>query len=81
MSNTTKTDKSPLFRVADHEQTPQAEFSHPLNPESAIRGISLSDATGLQRVGVHLIRIAPGKESFVYHKHHGEEEFIYILSG
>ena len=25
--------------------------------------------------------VAPGKESFVYHAHHGEEEFLYIVSG
>ena len=28
-----------------------------------------------------LVRISPGKESFVFHAHNGEEEFIYILSG
>ncbi len=27
------------------------------------------------------VRIPPGKESFVYHLHHREEEWIYILSG
>ena len=28
-----------------------------------------------------LVRIPPGKESFVYHAHHREEEWIYILTG
>src|SRR5262249_34075901 len=36
---------------------------------------------GLSRVGVNLLRIPPGKESFIFHSHRGEEEFIYILSG
>jgi uncharacterized cupin superfamily protein len=42
---------------------------------------SLGDAVGLERLGVHLMRVPPGKESFVYHVHHTEEEFVYILSG
>jgi uncharacterized cupin superfamily protein len=36
---------------------------------------------GLQRIGFHMGRIPPEKESFVYHFHHHEEEFVYILSG
>jgi uncharacterized cupin superfamily protein len=35
----------------------------------------------LKRTGVNLARVPPGKESFVYHSHHREEEWIYILSG
>ena len=42
---------------------------------------SLGDAAGLQRLGFHLLRVPPGKESFVYHSHYTEEEFIYILEG
>jgi uncharacterized cupin superfamily protein len=30
---------------------------------------------------VSLVRLAAGKESFAYHLHHREEEWIYILSG
>jgi uncharacterized cupin superfamily protein len=55
--------------------------SHPLNPNSLVRGVSLSEQVGLKRLGVHLLRIAPGKESFIYHTHNSEEEFLYILSG
>ena len=61
----------------------QAEgtFSHPWNPHSEITGSHLSQLGGLQRTGVSLARLAPGKESFAYHAHHREEEWIYILSG
>ena len=55
--------------------------AHPWNPKSQLRGTRLGTATGLSRTGVNLMRIAPGKESFVYHTHHYEEEWIYILSG
>lgn len=73
--------RSPLLRARDRAQIPESAFSHPLNDNSQIHGVSLGDATGLARIGVHLLRIPPGKESFIYHRHHGEEEFIYILSG
>ena len=55
--------------------------SHPWNPNSQISWVQLSRAAGLKRTGVSLARIAPGKESFVYHSHQFEEEWIYILSG
>jgi uncharacterized cupin superfamily protein len=73
--------KPALFRAADHERVKEQSQSHPLNPNSLIRGVSLSEQVGLQRLGVHLLRIAPGKESFIFHSHHSEEEFLYILSG
>ena len=56
-------------------------FSHPWNPSSEIRGVQLGRLGGLKRIGVSLARLAPGKESFVYHAHHTEEEWIYILAG
>lgn len=71
----------PLFRAEQINAIPDESFSHPLNPNSEIHGVSLSDHTGLQRIGLHLAWIPPGKESFIYHSHEGEEEFIYILSG
>jgi uncharacterized cupin superfamily protein len=36
---------------------------------------------GLERIGITIAKISPGKESFIYHSHQFEEEFIYILSG
>jgi len=70
-----------LSRAADRAKIAEESFSHPFNPNSQIFGRTLSDGTGLERIGVHLIRIPGGKESFVYHRHRTEEEFIYVLSG
>src|SRR6267142_2807777 len=70
-----------LLRKSDRESIPEETSQHPMNPNSEIHGWSLSDLCGLQRVGLHLIRIPPGKESFIFHKHHLEEEFLYVLSG
>lgn len=72
---------NPLLRAEEAKQIPEQTFSHPLNPNSEIRGIFLGEHTGLQRLGVYLVRMSPGKESFIYHSHQSEEEFIYILSG
>src|SRR5262249_43712630 len=46
-----------------------------------ITGVMLARSLGLKRVGVSIARLAPGKESFVPHAHHREEEWIYILNG
>jgi len=70
-----------LIRAAEIDGLPSFPFRHPLNPKSEIHMCSLSALAGLQRVGLHIGRVPPGKESFVYHFHHFEEEFVYILSG
>ncbi|HWO24119.1 MAG TPA: cupin domain-containing protein [Kofleriaceae bacterium] len=56
-------------------------FQHPWNPQSEMTGSLLSRAAGLERAPVNLLRIPPGKESFTYHAHLHEEEWIYVLSG
>ena len=69
----------PLVRVKDRPE--EGAVSHPLNPKSEMHYLSLGDAAGLERMGVHLIRLAPGKESCVYHTHTNEEEWLFILAG
>jgi uncharacterized cupin superfamily protein len=59
----------------------EARFSHPWNPNSLLIGAQLSRLLGLKRTGVSLARMPAGKESFVYHSHHCEEEWMYILAG
>lgn len=69
-----------LLRAADIAARSQT-FSHPWNPQSEVTGYQLGRSTGLERTGVSLARLAPGRESFVYHAHWTEEEWIYILQG
>ncbi len=69
-----------LLRADDIEARSQT-FSHPWNPNSEISGYQLGRATGLTRTGVNLARLPAGRESFVYHSHWTEEEWIYILTG
>jgi uncharacterized cupin superfamily protein len=54
---------------------------HPFNPASEMRILPLGDRTGLTRLGVHLMRIPPGKESFIPHNHAVQEEFVFVVSG
>jgi len=70
-----------LVRASEIASLPEFGFSHPLNPQSEIHMRSLGDLAGLQRLGLHVARVPPGKESFAYHFHHVQEEFVYVLSG
>jgi uncharacterized cupin superfamily protein len=77
----TETQKKSFVLRASEISEQAATFSHPWNPNSHIIGTRMSALVGLQRTGVGLAKIPPGKESFIYHAHHQEEEWIYILSG
>ncbi len=70
-----------LVRANDQASLKETPFSHPLNPRSEVHMRSLGDAVGLQRIGFHLFRVPPGRESFAYHAHYTEEEFFFVLSG
>ena len=74
-------EKYPHLLRAETIRSGEETFSHPWNEQSEIIGTHMSGLAGLSRTGVSLVRIPPGKESFAYHMHHREEEWIYILSG
>ena len=77
-------DKSPdsyLATAAQIRAEPEAPIAHPLNPKSEVYLRRLSAKVGLNREQVCLSRIPPGKESFIYHAHKSDEEWLYILSG
>lgn len=73
--------KSSLILRAEQIATSMQTFSHPWNPQSEISGTYLGRTVGLKRTGVNFAKLAPGKESFIYHSHYCEEEWMYILSG
>lgn len=75
-------DNEKKFIVRAEEAEEQASpFSHPWNSNSEVHATRLSSEVGLSRVGISRVRIPAGKESFAYHSHYREEEWIYILSG
>ena len=55
--------------------------THFLNPNAQRQNKSLGDATGLTGVGIHLIEVQPGLETTEFHRHHHEDEALYILAG
>lgn len=81
MSTSQAGEPKSLHLTAAFIESAAETFSHPWNENSELHGCMLAGMTGLERVGVSWARIAPHKESFVYHRHHGDEEWIYILSG
>ncbi len=73
--------ETPELVRASRIEAARSTHHHPWNPRSEIRGTRMSELAGLSRTGVSLVRVPPGRESFVYHLHHREEEWIYILAG
>ncbi|MBM3532516.1 MAG: cupin domain-containing protein [Alphaproteobacteria bacterium] len=69
-----------IFTDAEAQGSAQA-FTQRLNPGSAFRIFRLGLRSGLRRTGVSVVWLAPGKESFAYHAHHAEEEWLFILEG
>ena len=65
-------------QIAGREAFP---LSHPLNPQSEVYLRRLGETVGLQRVVVTMARVPPGKESFIYHAHKGDEELLFIVTG
>jgi uncharacterized cupin superfamily protein len=69
-----------LWKADEIRQRAHA-YEQRLNPSSTFLGTGLSRLAGLQRAHVSLARIPPGKDSFAYHAHMVEEEWLYVVSG
>jgi uncharacterized cupin superfamily protein len=72
--------KKPLWRAAEIASAARP-FTQKLNPNSLFRAAGISRLAGMSRAHVSLVRLPPGKDSFAYHAHMLEEEWIYILAG
>ena len=73
--------KPSLLQQVQIAELPETRYSHPLDAAAQRLTRSLGDAAGLQTIGVHLVRLEPDRASTVFHFHHQDEEWIYILSG
>jgi uncharacterized cupin superfamily protein len=69
-----------LWRKAELDGRERA-FTQRFNPSSFYRGAYMSRLAGMKRAHVTRVRLPPGKDSFAYHAHLIEEEWIYIISG
>ena len=73
--------EKPLLTAAEIEALPERRHVHQFNPNGVRQTRSLSDLLGMTHLGVHLVRLEPGRESTQFHFHHQDEEFLYILAG
>lgn len=55
-------DNPSLIRAATAAELPESPFCHPLNPRAEIHMRSLNALAGLQRIGLHIARVPPGRE-------------------
>jgi quercetin 2,3-dioxygenase len=71
----------PRMLVRAAERGAAREYHHPENASAEVFLTPLSRPAGLKRVAVVLTRVPPGKDSFAYHVHQHDEEWMYVLSG
>ena len=79
--NTVRGSSKPFLARRAIEELAEAHVRHPWNPNSDVYIKRLSHMTGLRRISLSVARVPPGKESFLYHRHERDEEFLFILSG
>jgi uncharacterized cupin superfamily protein len=60
---------------------PERRHVHQFNANAVRLTRTLGLAAGLAGIGVHLVRLEPGRDSTQHHWHDADEEFIYILTG
>ena len=56
-------------------------IAHPLEEDSLLHLLPLSDRVGLSRLGLNIGRMPPGQRSFLPHSHAGQEEFVFSIEG
>jgi uncharacterized cupin superfamily protein len=67
--------------TAEEVRATEFRFRHPLDDGAEVFLSPLSRITGLERAGVNLVRVPPGRRAFPLHRHHVEEEWVYVVSG
>ena len=70
-----------LLKAQDIAAMTPTRRQHQFNENAVRLTRALSDAAGMQRIGVHLVRLEPGRESTQFHCHDADEEFLFVLEG
>lgn len=70
-----------LLKADEIAAMPGETRVHFLNANAVRENKSLGDAVGMKNLGFHLVSLAPGRDSTEYHRHHYEDECIYVLDG
>jgi len=67
-----------IIRAAD---VPEQVHAYPGSDEPQSAGRAIGKAAGLERIGVHLERVPPGRRTSYPHAEENEEEFVYVIAG
>jgi uncharacterized cupin superfamily protein len=70
-----------LLRAAAIDALEPERRQHQFNPNAVRLMRTLGARVGMQRIGVHIVRLTPGRESTQFHYHDADEEFLYVLEG
>lgn len=71
----------PSFIVSTADVPEEAPGQYPHSDEPLSSGRPLGSAAGLQRMGVHIERLPPGRRTSWPHAEGDEEEFVYVVEG
>src|SRR5262249_10587842 len=72
---------SALLRAREIDALEPFSRTHQFNDNAVRITRTLGTLVGMQRIGVHIVRLAPGRESTQFHFHSADEEFLYVLAG
>lgn len=70
-----------IIKKSDIDSLPEVRFIHPFNDKAIRNTKSIGDLAGLNKIGIHLVRVEPGDETTQHHYHECSDEFVYLLSG
>lgn len=68
----------PAERIA---RLPEKAVVHQFNANAIRHTRSLGDMAGLTDMGLHIVRVEPGRDTTEHHFHGQDEEFLYVISG
>ena len=70
----------PPFIISSTD-VPEETGRYPQSDEPLAAGRAIGRAAGLQKIGLHVERVAPGRRTSYPHAEEKEEEFVYVLEG
>lgn len=70
----------PPFIVSSAD-VPETRHRYPRSEEDMSPSRAIGQAAGLLRLGIHLVRVAPGTRTSFPHAEEDEEEFVYVVEG
>ena len=70
-----------FLTASDIDELEEVRHQHQFNDNAVRLTRTLGVQVGLERIGVHLIRLERGRDSTQFHYHDNDEEFIFIVSG